>query len=62
MPPSAAALPPEWIVMVIFMDNHLHVLLRLDPDVAQAWSDDEIQQRLEESQTPTDRGRKTIVI
>ena len=23
------------------MDNHLHVLLRLDPDLAQGWSDDE---------------------
>jgi len=22
------------------MDNHLHVLLRLDPDVAQGWSDE----------------------
>jgi REP element-mobilizing transposase RayT len=22
------------------MDNHLHVLLRLDPDVAKGWSDD----------------------
>jgi hypothetical protein len=29
------------------LDNHLHVLLRLDPDLAQAWSDEEIQQRLE---------------
>ena len=24
------------------MDNHLHVLLRLDPAVAQAWSDEDI--------------------
>jgi REP element-mobilizing transposase RayT len=24
------------------MDNHLHVLLRLDPDVAEAWSDEEV--------------------
>jgi REP element-mobilizing transposase RayT len=22
------------------LDNHLHLLLRLDPDVAQAWSDE----------------------
>ena len=27
------------------MDNHLHVLLRLDPDVARAWSDDEVVRR-----------------
>jgi hypothetical protein len=24
------------------MENHLHVLLRLDPDLAQAWSDEEV--------------------
>ena len=24
------------------LDNHLHVLLRLDPDVAEAWSDEEV--------------------
>jgi REP element-mobilizing transposase RayT len=24
------------------MNNHLHVLLRLDPDVAEAWSDEEV--------------------
>ena len=27
------------------MDNHLHVLLRLDPDLAQAWSDEEVVRR-----------------
>ena len=27
------------------MDNHLHVLVRLDPDVAQAWSDEEVVRR-----------------
>ena len=28
------------------MDNHLHVLVRLDPDVAQGWSDEEVVRRL----------------
>ncbi len=27
------------------MDNHLHVLLRLDPAVARTWSDDEVVRR-----------------
>ena len=27
------------------LDNHLHVLLRLDPDVAAAWSDEEVVRR-----------------
>ena len=27
------------------MDNHLHVLLRLDPDVANGWSDEEVVRR-----------------
>ena len=27
------------------MDNHLHLLLRIDPDLAKAWSDEEVVQR-----------------
>jgi hypothetical protein len=27
------------------LDNHLHLLLRLDPDVAKAWSDDDVVRR-----------------
>ncbi len=27
------------------LDNHMHVLLRLDPDVAAAWSDEEVVRR-----------------
>ena len=27
------------------MDNHLHVLVRLDPDVAKGWSDEEVVRR-----------------
>jgi hypothetical protein len=28
------------------MDNHLHVLVRLDPDVAGNWSDEDVVRRL----------------
>jgi hypothetical protein len=27
------------------MDNHLHVLVRLDPGLADGWSDDEVLRR-----------------
>ena len=27
------------------LDNHLHVLVRLDPEVAQGWSDEEVVRR-----------------
>ena len=27
------------------MDNHLHLLLRIDPDVAKGWSDTEVVER-----------------
>jgi hypothetical protein len=27
------------------MDNHLHVLIRLDPGIAAGWSDDEVVRR-----------------
>jgi hypothetical protein len=27
------------------MDNHLHALVRLDPEVGQAWSDEEVVRR-----------------
>ncbi len=27
------------------MDNHLHVLLRLDPDTSKNWSDEEVVRR-----------------
>jgi hypothetical protein len=30
------------------MDNHLHVLVRLDPDVAKGWSDEQVVRRWEE--------------
>ena len=30
------------------MDNHLHVLVRLDPDVAKGWCDEEVVRRWDE--------------
>jgi REP element-mobilizing transposase RayT len=27
------------------LDNHLHLLVRLDPDVAQGWSDEDVVRR-----------------
>jgi REP element-mobilizing transposase RayT len=40
------------------MDNHLHVLLRLDPEVAQEWSDLEVVQRSGRLYPPRDKSRR----
>jgi len=29
----------------VILDNHLHLLMRLDPDVAQGWSDEDVVRR-----------------
>src|ERR1700730_5166704 len=42
------------------MDNHLHVLLRLDPDVAQAWSDEEVVGRWGRVYPPRDKSRRPM--
>ena len=44
------------------MDNHLHVLLRLDPEVAQAWSDLEVVQRWGRLFPPRDKLRQPIPV
>jgi REP element-mobilizing transposase RayT len=44
------------------MDNHLHVLLRLDPDTAQSWSDEEVVRRWGTLFPPRDRSRKPIPV
>ena len=44
------------------MDNHLHVLLRLDPDVAEAWSDEEVVRRWGRLFPPGDRTRKSLAV
>jgi hypothetical protein len=44
------------------MDNHLHVLLRLDPDVASGWSDEEVVRRWGELFPPRDKSRKPLPV
>ncbi len=44
------------------MDNHLHVLLRLDPDVAQAWSDLEVVQRWGRLFPPRDKSGQPMPV
>ena len=39
------------------MNNHLHLLLRLDPEVAQAWSDEEVVRRWGRLFPPRDKSR-----
>ena len=40
------------------MNNHLHLLLRLDPEVARAWSDDEVVRRWGRLFPPRDKSPK----
>ena len=42
------------------MDNHLHVLVRLDPEVAEDWSDDEVVRRWGRLYPPRDKSRKPL--
>ena len=44
------------------MNNHLHLLLRLDPEVAQSWSDDEVVRRWGRLFPPRDKSRKPIPV
>lgn len=44
------------------MDNHLHLLLRLDPDVAAGWSDDEVVRRWGRLYPPRDKSRQALPI
>jgi REP element-mobilizing transposase RayT len=44
------------------MDNHLHVLVRLDPDVATAWSDEEVVTRWGRLFPPRDKSRKPLPV
>jgi hypothetical protein len=44
------------------MNNHLHVLLRLDPDVARGWSDEEVVRRWGRLFPPRDKSRKPIAV
>jgi hypothetical protein len=44
------------------MDNHLHVLVRLDPEVAQGWPDREVVQRWGRLFPPRDKSRQPIPV
>jgi hypothetical protein len=44
------------------LDNHLHVLIRLDPGVATAWSDEEVVRRWGRLFPPRDRSRRPISV
>jgi REP element-mobilizing transposase RayT len=44
------------------MDNHLHVLLRLDPDVVQAWSDEAVVRRWGRLFPPRDKSRQPLAV
>jgi hypothetical protein len=44
------------------MDNHLHVLLRLDPAVAEAWSDEEVVRRWGRLFPPRDKSRQPMAV
>ena len=44
------------------MDNHLHVLLRLDPAVADGWSDEEVVRRWGRLFPPRDKSRQALAV
>ena len=44
------------------LDNHLHLLLRLDPDVANGWSDEEVVRRWGRLFPPRDKSRQPLPV
>jgi hypothetical protein len=44
------------------LDNHLHLLVRLDPEVAKSWSDDEVVQRWGRLFPPRDKSRQPLPV
>jgi len=44
------------------LDNHLHLLLRLDPDVAKGWSDEEVVRRWGQLFPPRDKSRQPLPV
>jgi hypothetical protein len=44
------------------MDNHLHLLVRLDPGVAQGWSDEEVVRRWGQLCPPRDKSRHPLPV
>ncbi len=43
------------------LDNHLHLLVRLDPDIAKTWSDEDVVRALENS-SPSRQSRKPLPV
>jgi hypothetical protein len=44
------------------MDNHLHVLVRLDPDTATGWSDEDVVRRWGRLFPPRDKSRQPLPV
>jgi REP element-mobilizing transposase RayT len=44
------------------LDNHLHLLVRLDPEVAQGWSDEEVVRRWGRLFPPRDKSRQPVPV
>jgi hypothetical protein len=44
------------------LDNHLHVLVRLDPETAHAWPDEEVARRWGRLFPPRDRSRQAVPV
>jgi hypothetical protein len=44
------------------LDNHLHILVRLDPHLAAAWSDEEVVRRWGRLFPPRDKSRQPIPV
>ena len=44
------------------LDNHLHVLLRLDPDIASGWSDEGVVRRWGRLYPPRDKRRRVLPV
>jgi len=44
------------------MDNHLHVLVRLDPEVAGGWSDEDVVRRWGRLFPPRDQARQPLPV
>ena len=44
------------------LDNHLHLLVRLDPDVARGWSDEDVVRRWGRLFPPRDKARQVAPV
>jgi REP element-mobilizing transposase RayT len=44
------------------LDNHLHLLVRLDPDVARGWSDEDVVRRWGRLFPPRDKARQVVPV